>query len=657
MSLGRGTVRAKVTVEGDDKAKRSLKEVERSFTQLGQGAKGMGALLGGLGPHAGAAVAALGTITVAAQAYLRAIELVARGMAHLAIRGGEVSAVATAFERVASPQLLVGLQRATGGLISNFDLMRQASRSLRTELVDESQLEEWFGTITRLAQDAGRDVPQAIENMANALTGGGLEGFQQLGINISAVRDELREMELSMESEEGRMKALAIAMDRAERQMGNVSNAASNLNDVFNAGTIAAGNFVDEVGRIVSESPAVVSALDTLLQKMTQFSSTSQLLGTTLATALAGWVQHLAAATSWFLVMAEAVGSIDVMILRFLASTTEGEVSAGHARNAAQIERYVAQLRAARQFADDLQRDIARAHAASSEPAPGAAPPPVGEPTEGRRPTHRGPRAREDAASRAAELAREAEERRKQGIAREVEDQNYLIELARERAALEFEDIQKIEAERIRVHEAEQARQEEANQLEMERIEAQREKLVELDRNERAAEERTASIIQNFASLAGSTQSLFGGITDLMEAMGAGAEETAKAEGAFLIAYNAVMAIVETAAAIRAFASQQYSEGALHTVAAATYTLAAVTAAARLGGGAATSAPAPSGSFQRSEPRNAERTGPGDGGVTIVHNYSLGPTEAAMGSAMENAIWQRRRSGVVPSEPLSVEYA
>ena len=44
----------------------------------------------------------------------------------LGMRGGEVSAVANAFERLVSPGFLSRLQQSTGGLVSNFNLMREA---------------------------------------------------------------------------------------------------------------------------------------------------------------------------------------------------------------------------------------------------------------------------------------------------------------------------------------------------------------------------------------------------------------------------------------------------------------------------------------------------------------------------------------------------
>ena len=54
--MPRGTIRANVKVQGTDKATRDLKSVEKTFGQLGGGAKGLGALLGGLAPPAGIAV-------------------------------------------------------------------------------------------------------------------------------------------------------------------------------------------------------------------------------------------------------------------------------------------------------------------------------------------------------------------------------------------------------------------------------------------------------------------------------------------------------------------------------------------------------------------------------------------------------------------------
>jgi hypothetical protein len=57
----------------------------------------------------------------------------------------------------------------------------------------------------------------------------------------------------------------------------------------------------------------------------------------------------------------------------------------------------------------------------------------------------------------------------------------------------------------------------------------------------------------------------------------------AAVEGAFLVAYNIVMAVTDVADAARAFAKQEYVQGALFVVSAAMHAAAAVEAGIRLG--------------------------------------------------------------------------
>lgn len=135
-------------------------------------------------------------------------------------------------------------------------------------------------------------------------------------------------------------------------------------------------------------------------------------------------------------------------------------------------------------------------------------------------------------------------------------------------------------------------------------------------------------------------------------------EKLKKIQGAFLIAYNVVMAAIEVAAAAKAFGDGEYIAGAMHIISAAAYGVAAGLAAAKLGGGGSTSTPAaPSGGRmeQRKKPDAPTETGKGEG-VRIVNIYSLGRDKGEIGKAMEDAQWDRKKQAIPEGGVEGIEY-
>lgn len=166
-------------------------------------------------------------------------------------------------------------------------------------------------------------------------------------------------------------------------------------------------------------------------------------------------------------------------------------------------------------------------------------------------------------------------------------------------------------------------------------------------------EEWASKFVGSVGSIANASQGLAKSVIGAYEAMGGSSEKAKKAEGAFVVAYSSVMAVLELAESIRAFAKQDYVSGALHLVGMAAYIAAAVEAGSQLGGGAAKT-PSAQTSYT---PARTEGLGASSGeqqGTTIINQYSWGRSRAEAAEAVADIEYEGARTGRVRASDSSV---
>jgi len=249
-------------------ANRRLREFGETLKSAGGGVGSFTERVAGMSTPLTVAAGAAAAVTGAVVAVAAAAREGAEALYELGMRGGDVSAVATAFERVASPELLGNMSEVTGGLVRELDLMRLANQALRTELVDEETFTRWSQVVTRAAQDTGRDVVRSLEAMTTTLAGGGTESLNQIGVNVLRVNQEVRKLGLSAETEAGRIVALELAMEQLNEDLGEADNSAGNLNDAWTAISVAVSDWTDRVARAFSENQALVQFFGDLQEAM-----------------------------------------------------------------------------------------------------------------------------------------------------------------------------------------------------------------------------------------------------------------------------------------------------------------------------------------------------------------------------------------------------
>lgn len=739
MADPRGTVRTKVKVEGSDESVKNLKNIERSFDTLGKGLGGVEKIARSSGAEVAAGLAAIGAASVALGALVGGVKALASGLHELGMRGGDVSAVATAFERIANPRLLAQMHAVTGGLVRDMDLMRLSNEALRSGLVGDRELTRWMSVTTRAAQDMGRNVGQSLQAVTTAISGGGTEALAQLGVNMSRVRDQMREMGRSMESEAGLVQAIRLAMDQLNEDLGAVDNSAGNLNDAWTAIDVTFNNWLDSMARSFSQNPQLIRFFVDLNSELEVLATNAEGLGgsigdlsaalievtvgsgrdfvqmiTLLATGVVNFTIAMGNAHRAMLMWEQIINPID-WITQLNAERIQriDDNIAGLNRLRDSMDAVagaVDRLESRRDAIDRLRRDGVLGGGAGSGPQSrpgevgiedfgvgGGALEAAGQESRNRRLANEveaAARRRAAEANRArgggrrgvsaADSLAEQEEKLAQTAAHALAEINRLREaelvIAEKLAGQDADRLATLNREREMREEIyqKQIEAQEAEEAFLDRIKQAQEEIAAADR---ARREEHLSQFQGVIDAAGqamdAVSSLYNQIGALREAQAEAAynsaiasgqseeqaararkksaEEGARAEGKFLVAYNSVMAVVETAAAIADFAGQQYVSGAMHLVSAATYGVAAATAAAQLGGGTPTAAPT-AGSFSASEPENVAPADTGGGSITIVNQYSLGRTEAGLGEKMGEAQWARTRSGRPSGNPGTVNY-
>jgi hypothetical protein len=782
MANPKGTARARVVVEGEDKAAKDLKQVEKAWDDLAKGTSGVNKQLRAMSPQMGAVLAGLGAIAAAATAAAVAAKELGEQLVKLGMRGGEVDAVADAFERLADPGMLSNLQRVTGGLISGFELMARSTQALRTNLVSAEEFERWAAVVTRSAQDMGRDVSASFEAVTTTLAGGGLESLNRLGVNVPIIRDRLMALGKTAESMEGRTIAMRLAILQLNEELGDADNSSGNLNDAWTALSVTFRDFYDEVARefatnerllsffvtLRGDIEAALPPVDEMAESLAQFAGDALVAIRDITLAVVDFTEAILHMYQVLLELDSFVGQFNLLGRAMDAvagrESSSADAAAGVGRLRVQLQRLRGGLEEATDGVEELTESQQGLAVSSEEVYSGLGDAFAQLDTE----FGRGIQAlgewtglmvtaetevndlttAQQAAARATEEAtrrinQEAQALRDLGqavddsgidfVAQAIAEgggaagattsESFLASRRQQREAAAgagrggggrgrrfdqlsegalqtermFADIQasatasqellsvlgdieetqgiivetgreqqEIFAENVRT---EIEAKESLIELEQQHADAQRERMeafAEALQEQKDAEEaadkarvdRMNSAVGGMRSMVGSMNGMSQQILGLMEAQGKGAEETARAQGKYLVAYNTVMAIVEAAAAAASFASQQYVAGATHLIAAATYGVAAAAASSKLGGGSAGAAPLKhTGQVRETRSDNIEDDIPNQGGRTVVNNiYSLGRDRETMARGMDEARKEQQRSGVGSGNLLGVQY-
>lgn len=664
------TIETQIKIKRDPASEKSLKDTERMLSQFATGTSGMFEALKSAG--ATGAVVAIGITALGAAARLAAqgVQFLAEQLAAAAERGGDVAGAQRAFNAIASPEILSRIEAVTHGLIGETDAMR-AYFTLASKGIVGDEAIRFMEQVADRARIMGQDVTEAMNAAASSVSRSNLD---ETLLNLQTGMTRVGEGSLT-------------AAEGFDRLRTSVSNA------------------YDQFSSRLTSNDQMRATFDGLSTSLGRNTSAWDLLGNHVGNVVAHLMLEGARVGLFYSRFARDVLTFEYRAARAIGATqtAEGLLTEAVAANAGVI--------LAENTLNAIMESQARQREQRSNPppttTPGAQPDMVFTPDE----VSALRTAAEQRAAAARTAAQEAEQRRTRELELQGQQHQASInlvekEIARTESLRELDrEIREFDlAQNMALIEAQQERHDKVMQDIREESDLRKAMIAAEEEMRQARFDRAVGLTEQAAGGAQLISDTLGQIADYqqeqvdrqVEAMtaaneahiaglrAAGATEAEiqsavvkgnaeiaaasqaqvksidnlrKAEGAFLIAYNAVMAAVEVAKAIAAFGSQKYVEGAAHVLAAAAYGVAAGMAAAKLGGGSAGSTPSVSaGTFTPAKKPVAD-TSKGDGaGVTINNVYSLGPSEAGVGRALEQAQWTRTKRGVSTGSGLGVEY-
>ncbi len=190
-------------------------------------------------------------------------------------RGAEVSDVQDAFsnlsERVGetSDAMIGGLQKATLGTISNFDLMKLANTALGSGLVKSAaDMETLAGGAKLLADRTGGDTAKAFDTLTDAIAKGRTATLKQFGVFVDAkvaveqyaLAHHKSVSDLTDSERATALSAAALAALRKEQE--KAGPAAADFGDQIARGKVAVQNFTDSLAVAIANSPAVAVGMN-----------------------------------------------------------------------------------------------------------------------------------------------------------------------------------------------------------------------------------------------------------------------------------------------------------------------------------------------------------------------------------------------------------
>lgn len=638
-------VRTHLEVTGERQAKQDIDGVNKSIKGIGAAGSVATTALGAIGGATVAAAAGLAAVTAA----IGGVVTAAKALNAVAQRGGAFDAVASRFEAMADPQLISRLGELSGWQIRQTDIMRSYTQTMEVGLVSAEEYEDWLERITRLAQDRGGDPTQWLQRFTQAISGGGIETLREMGVNTMRVQDQIRELGISLRTEEGRVRAARLAMQQLMETQNEVDNSASHLGDSINAMNTQWDDFLDAQARIIATNPQLLRGFEQLRVEIFGAGGATETLGQNLGTLAIQAAQSVATVVVHF---TKSIAGIMRVELEAMEAIQQNPIVRAWLTTTGQADIFDSWITSSRTILSTWERTASAAQRISSAMQAsamdgfegfGAGETGVRGPGgPGPGPRGRGSERERDLLSEQVDLASELD-----GILTGIQDQRDIVA--------------ETEAEKFMIR---REQEDELNALILSHIEEQKIAQAEAAEEQAAAgQRRLQEQRESMIGIANATAGAFNTVGNIMrnviqqqEAAGKSAEGLKKVYGSFLIAYNSIKAITEFAEAIGAFASQRYASGIAHVASGVAHVAAAVQAASQLGGGSPRVAAAPTSTFVASQPDQVGTGGSTAQSTTVINQYSIARSEPDLGYAFERAVQARQASRLPDPSVQGVGY-
>lgn len=265
----------------------------------------------------------MGATVVATGAVATALTAAAGTIVYLGTKGSHINDVERSFERLAggmdnATSIMTAMNKGVADTVDSMDLLQFANKALSTGAIKSAQD---FGTVTAAARLLSREgfgpVESQLSSIQQALTTGRVRALQyQIGIidlktaedkyakSIGTTRDQL--------SAQGRLHADQIAIyERLNKKLAEAGEQQKSFAEKIKSGSLAIGNWFDDIAKGVAKSTEVNRAIDSIGQALIDnFGGGAK----TLQEAIIRWINRFA----------DAAATYGPIVIKWLRSIYDG---------------------------------------------------------------------------------------------------------------------------------------------------------------------------------------------------------------------------------------------------------------------------------------------------------------------------------------------
>lgn len=265
---------------------------------------------------------------------IAAIKKVAEMSMELAKLAGEARGVRTAFNQIPEAEVLMGrLKRATGGMVSELDLMKKSVEALNFG-ASMDNLGQMFEFATMRAASTGQEVGALVDQIVKGIGTESPRAFAQLGISQTRLREE---MARTNDFSSAVLKIMQEEIERVGEIAENTSDKSAKLAASWQNFRLAMGESVDNSGVVGGAFDYLSGLLDVLASKNLNASDKLIALSSTM-----GMVAAKAKDLSIELGKDNALKAFDALVL------ATGDLDEAHKQYTASIEAELEVMRAQR---------------------------------------------------------------------------------------------------------------------------------------------------------------------------------------------------------------------------------------------------------------------------------------------------------------------
>jgi len=228
--------------------------------------KGVGSTLGSIGVGVGAAAGAIlaGGVAIGKVAY----DLASAAMANETVQNTFKSLASSV--NISAESMLSDMQKATGGMVANDDLMLAANKFLSLGIADTSEeITNITELSTKLGMAMGKDASTSAEEMANILANQTTRSLRDFGISADEVEQKVKDLQAANSGLSDKEAFAAAVMEVGSKTLQKVGDQSQTTAGKMATFKTSIANLKDEVGEaLLPVLGSLTSTLTPLIQNL-----------------------------------------------------------------------------------------------------------------------------------------------------------------------------------------------------------------------------------------------------------------------------------------------------------------------------------------------------------------------------------------------------